>query len=619
MVALVLAIALFAAWFSRASVSAVDGRTRLEMIRGVAAHGLPHLENGALGSEAPFVARWNVPRDGELWGAYPPLQAYLGAPAVALGGVPAVVREGLLFVAIAALGVFALARRLFGDPLWAALAAALLVLATPLVPASLDVAPFSLVAALVAWSAWLAAGAIDDPDAGTARALGAGALAGLACATHLLGVPLAAGTVAAIALGDARPSRRTARRAAAALAGALVALAPVSALDRVRFGTLDPFTQGPCVWKTCVVDGLAGEAALPMALYALPVVAWAGGACAIYIFLRDRSRWAPHAAVTAAVVALAAAPALRAHVSAVASVLLATTIDASQLAMPPFTRPADGVGLLFGAFVVKSPLESSPFLALAAIAPFVAPSPRLRVVVFPSIALFAAIALRANLPLVHALGYPFLHLRHVVPAAPLLVVLAVAAMRALPFASRDALLMAGVVGLSTAWLVGDASDASLLRRLFLLRATLLVGGAAAAATVLRARDRRLPRAAATLAACAVGLAVAVNVAVDVRALVAQARTLDARVADLAAVAPRRFALVGWHDELDPLLSLRASRDVEYLDLSELDDPADALVRVRAWQREGTPVYLAPPPDGRIDLPGDLAFEPAARDLLRVTR
>jgi hypothetical protein len=57
-----------------------DGRTYIEMIRGVSDHGLPYLANGPAADFPELRARWNSVHDGRLWGMYPPFFAYAAFP-----------------------------------------------------------------------------------------------------------------------------------------------------------------------------------------------------------------------------------------------------------------------------------------------------------------------------------------------------------------------------------------------------------------------------------------------------------------------------------------------------------------------------------------------------------
>jgi hypothetical protein len=259
-----------------------------------------------------------------------------------------------------------------------------------------------------------------------------------------------------------------------------------------------------------------------------------------------------------------------------------------------------------GPFVVKSPLQASPFLVLAGVAPFVARErARLRVLLVPAGALLASLALRANLPLAYALGFPFLHLRYVIPAIALLVVAAVAVLRDVG-TSKHAVAVGVAVALGAGFALarGD-DDFSLLRRLFLLDGTLVLA-ALAAFLVLRRRSS----AARLAVAAALGIGLAVNVAVDGRALAALRRDLDARVDAVARLTPQRFALLGGPDEIDPVLALRASREVEYLDFYEVADWADARRIVDHWTQAGIPVFLLWKRGWAIDIPWpDARWEP----------
>ena len=90
----------------------VDVRTYIEMIAGVARHGLPYLDNGPIdrfsGLEVPF----GVASRGHLWGMYGPVYPYFAAPFLRLGGLVLVSRATFALLVPIALTTYAMARTL---------------------------------------------------------------------------------------------------------------------------------------------------------------------------------------------------------------------------------------------------------------------------------------------------------------------------------------------------------------------------------------------------------------------------------------------------------------------------------------------------------------------------
>jgi hypothetical protein len=110
-------------------------------------------------------------------------------------------------------------------------------------------------------------------------------------------------------------------------------------------------------------------------------------------------------------------------------------------------------------------------------------------------------------------------------------------------------------------------------------------------------------------AAACGLSTGITLGVDLTAL-ARFRDRVDRVVDRTAIAtPARFALIGYPDQLDAPLTLRVSRDVEYLDLLELKDWTDARDPILWWLAKHRPVFGVFPPGTVPESPwSDLEFE-----------
>jgi hypothetical protein len=234
-------------------------------------------------------------------------------------------------------------------------------------------------------------------------------------------------------------------------------------------------------------------------------------------------------------------------------------------------------------------LQGSPILLLAL-------QRRRHWVLLPPAALLASLALRAPMSSSFALGFPFLHMRYLFVAMPPLAILTVIALRDLPWRRAHAAGGALVALALGGWLALHDGDAAPVRRQLLLHASLVL---AAATLFAYAAWRAAPTArrglvAATLAALALAYGGAVTLGVDLAALVRARNFDDARLDRVAAHTPARFALVGWPVELDPVLALRATRDLEYADLYELTDLSTIPLLVAHWEREARPVYALLP-------------------------
>ncbi len=149
------------------SVESVDVRTYVQMLRGVADHGLPYWDNGPVDRFRALVVPWAVPRDGHLWGIYGPLQAYAFAPLFKLGGLPLVSAATLALMAPLAIITYLLALH-FVKSEWYALVAATLAVLTPILAKSIELSGYPVIVVFAAlatyfWCARSMAGARLGP------------------------------------------------------------------------------------------------------------------------------------------------------------------------------------------------------------------------------------------------------------------------------------------------------------------------------------------------------------------------------------------------------------------------------------------------------------------------
>jgi 4-amino-4-deoxy-L-arabinose transferase-like glycosyltransferase len=302
-------------------------------------------------------------RGGATYSQYPPLFAVLAGPLYGFLGL----RSLILLNALAFLGVVALtagmAARAFPDRRVAALSAAILVFCG-----------FSWDYSQAAWShatavlfttaaAWLGMAALDARRPKSLALAGlAGLAGGLGLAVRLDAVPaLAAVTVAFFLV--ARPAR--ALEAGAVLLGAAPAFVALSAVNRVKFGTLSPFSYGATAhgYQKALPFAAAGVAVLGLAI----------------AFVASRARKVtgdarPRWTIAAAVLAIAAACLAPARVrdglpafgrSFMNNLVESRTLDAGVVA-PAMVRTPDG-GVVYIGALKKSVLQSLPYLALLAV------------------------------------------------------------------------------------------------------------------------------------------------------------------------------------------------------------------------------------------------------------
>jgi hypothetical protein len=629
-----------ATWHSALSC---DSRTHIEMIRGVAQHGLPYTENGEIGRFPELQARWNLVHGGKLWGTYPPLFAYVGAPFFRLGGLAAVSRMNLGFLLVFAAGAFAVSVRFLKDPLWAAAATYLTVLSTPIPATAIDMSPYVLSDALFLWATFLVISPLDAaPGKARIQALFAGILGALAVTAHLLAFPMVIGLVIAagipredegapvialplsIPFSSWSPTRRSLERSASMFAGLVGGLTPVSWLNHLRFGSFNPISYGPCPWRSCAESGQDQQHIGDMLVYAGPtLLLLLVTAVTLWIF---RARRPAQAAVVVATTAiLVVLTPLRIHAWHLARVAIGNIVDVTwiDLGFPFYSHP-DGVGQLLGPWIICSLLQCTPVIVLA---PFAmrrsAPiSPAARALALPGMLGLVALVLRANQPIAFSFGFPLIFLRYTTPTAAPLVILAVAILRQL----RWRLVHIGAVVVLSSVAIGiliQADDTALVRRLFLLYGS-LIAAAITAFSFWRSANgsEHWQRIATTAAAVCVAIGLATNIGRTFPAMEKVRSDEDARTDAIAAVVPPHSAILGFAVEIDTPLATIGTRDLQYADLYEAATWSNILPLIDSWTAEGRPVFAFLFPGSTIqrDWP-DVVFDPVlpSQNVFRVRR
>lgn len=600
--ALLAAIALCAWLAPGALVSSVDARSYMEMIAGIADHGLPTFDNGPAAEHPELRARWNIVVDGELWGTYPPVYPYLMAPFYRLGGLRLAGQASFAVLGLLALAAFFLGRAIRGNPLTGALAAWISVAGNGLAAKGLVIGSVPLAAALITSAAFFGLRALRTGGrAGAAFSAAAGLTGGLAMGTHLLAVPMLGG-LAAVLLFRAPLSRW-----APFLGGVAIPVMALAAFNAERFGSLDPFSYGPCTWRVC--QGVRGfQTKANLLIHAGPLAIWlAAMASAAWLARRRLTVLLPILGL--GMLVPLAIPALGERMLTYALATFGLLVDLAVLPFdPPYKAALDGVGLFREQYVVKSLLQATPVLALAPLA-------RLRsrrealLLALPIAALVASVLPRIEMSPTHLIGHSVLHVRYLAPGLPLAAILAAQALSDLPWRPRHAALGALAAAALGAWLwVGDG-DTSFLRSFAVVLGSLIAGGLAAALVGLARRrpDAELTGAALWATAIALAWGFAAAVAIDFKHAAATGSRNRERLTTMEPLLPERVGLVGWPGQLDPCLSLVEKRDVQYADVSELGAWLPAERIVRKWLADGRRVFAltgrSTCPDGSSPWPG----------------
>ncbi len=637
---LILALVVVAAAFPWRGVWGVDNRTYAEMIDGVRRHGLPYTTNGDIQRFPEAVAPFNVPSHGRLWGEYPPLFAYVAAPALALGGLRGVTRLNLLLVAATAWSVFRLGRRVTGSARAATIATYAVVLSSPLVTLSFQTlgAPLMVLLVVLACHA-----AVDASEASGRRRLAfsllTGVLGGLAVSAHLVALPMVVALLLGLAIVRGAPSSPVEDGKTAPLmrlglaAGAFAAtLLPLAVLNGYRFGSFNPVSYGPCVWEQCKITGTADLSPGALVAFAWPAVPWL---CLVVagLWLSRRSRLATAGVILVSAAVLVPHTGMHDRVLRMARTVLAYVVHPSIIDVrvtttdyPWFWVPPDGLGALHvvpggdpaHGTAIKSLLECTPFLALALATRLGrgGDAGRRLLLALPVVALFAQLALLAKFEGAAALGWPNLYMRYALAAVPLLAILGAGEAATLPLQGKHAL-AAALIGLGLfAYFARGHDDVPLARRVLETYMTLIAAALALAALLaVRTRPWARPWASAAVA-LSLGVGVGVSLGVDGCLTARAARDRDRRMDRLEALTPPRFALAGWGPENDEVLALRAERDIEYVDLTESRVGWTNFRKlIDVWSDRGLPVFGVFPDKGRFrwpyadwDVPAELLDE-----------
>ena len=335
---------------------------------------------------------------------------------------------------------------------------------------------------------------------------------------------------------------------------------------------------------------------------------------AALVLARNRRGWRFAIGAIGVAVALLVEP-LRTRGLRVAVVAFGNIVDSTAVDMGrPYWRAPDGVGQFFNGHVVKSTLQCTPILLVAPLALMRARGARrwrVALLLAPSAGLFAALVLRANLPYVDAIGWPWMYIRYTFPALPMLVVASVVVIEELRPTWGD-----GVVALAVATALAVGLYMTQDERPLLTRLTLLVLPVAVAAlafvAIARARglDGSASRLSRTLTAVALGTGLAVGVGHDYPSNESLQMSCDQLVDRFARIVPERFAFLGVLGEFDVLLSLAATHDVQYADLLRVPEFGAIRPLLDYWRSERRPIYLLSTSDPPRPW-ADVSYQPVA--------
>ena len=599
------------------SAESVDVRTYIEMMRGVAEHGLPYLDNGPADRLTVLRAPWNIAMNGHFWGIYGPLYPYLAAPFLLVGGLRLVSVATFMLTSATALVTFLLARRFLRDEWYATASAISSVAATPLIAKSVELTAYPLAVVFAAASTYAILVAVGERGR---KRIQASAVAGVVCAfatsSHLLCFPMSVALIGALALCDTsdasdhrgpawlartplagfRPTRATVL--SAGVAGATMALftMPVAFLNHRRFGTWNPFTYGPTPWRGSDENGVVDQTIGGHLRYAAPVLGVVLVAALVVFIVRALrpGRVLPLVLGAVCCTPLAVVPILRVRAFAFARTAFAYVVDQSLVTLePPYTRLPTGFGHLSGGWLVKSTLQCTPLLLLVLALPKLEAKKRQEtfVLLAPCVALFGYLALRANLPLHSALGFPWVYIRYTLPGLPMLLTVAFSVARETAPAQRD-WIVAGVTALvAGGWGLFVGNDEPIIEQTILLILPLVAAVAAVVAVLAHRRGILRPAIAAFLVAVAGGVGIGTSSFHDLHANLIGKVWCDHRNDVMAKIAPQRFALLGYLLPMEPALALRSERDVEYGDLYQVADWQLAKPAIDHWFADARPIFF----------------------------
>jgi hypothetical protein len=549
------------------------------MIRGVAEHGLPWYDNGPIDRFPTLVIAHGTPAHGKVWGIYSPLYPYLVAPIFKLGNLPLVSTFTYALLIPLAVVTFMLAKRFVKSEWYAALASVLTILSTPIPAKAIETTPFPLTVLCATLATYFTVRLVE-PEADARPRHGAllcGVSWAAATAAHVLSFPMAIGALALL-------GARERKRALPALGGFVGGLLPVSLLNHLRFDSYNPISYGKPPYS-----GPVGMSLGDQARYAIPVAIWALVVIVALVVVRKKKVLIGVVGLAAIVVAVLM-PTLHERLVRYATIGFGYLVDVSFIPLDggPYEKAKDGLGVSIGGWVAKATFQCTPLVMLAPLAFRGAGEKRwpLIALLVPSVALYASFLTRANMPYVHAFGWPWVYHRYTLAALPALLVASSMVIERVRL-TRNWAIGALVAGGALCAALATSSDTELWKRVVLLVLPLASG------TIAVIAARFAPQTAVARGSIALAATLGIGIALghDFRAHYMGKYWCDYWADKFVSVVPPRFALVGRMGNFEVLLSTTATHDVQYLSTHFYPDWVAIRPVLDHWRAEGRPIYL----------------------------
>jgi hypothetical protein len=233
-------------------------------------------------------------------------------------------------------------------------------------------------------------------------------------------------------------------------------------------------------------------------------------------------------------------------------------------------------------------LQCTPLLVLAPLAFRGAGAKKwaLIAIVMPSVALFASFVTRANMPYVHAFGWPWVNMRYTLAALPALLVASMVVVERIK-PTRSAVVTAVLLGAVVCAVLATSRDLMVLKRVLLLVVPLVY----AVATLITALRRNPTWVARGLIGITAGIGIGIALGADFRAHAEGKYWCDFWVDTFTKAVPQRFALIGQLGRFDVILTTTATHDVQFISTHRLHEFQELRPVVEYWRAEGRPIYL----------------------------
>jgi hypothetical protein len=213
------------------------------------------------------------------------------------------------------------------------------------------------------------------------------------------------------------------------------------------------------------------------------------------------------------------------------------------------------------------------------------------------------------------------YIRYTMPALPMLVAASMLVVREVSFGKAELALMALSGAVLTTILTMCGRDVPIFRQIVVLVGPLVFALAALVMVSLWRRGLVARRVAALSVALVSGVGFGIGLGHDLRANILGKAWINARYHAFARITPEKFAVFGYLGPMENALGTRASRDVQYGDLFQVNSWERVRPVLDYWFDEGRPVFFVTD-DPRITSPWpDVSFEYVDREqrYYKVTR